>query len=226
MLKILIIAFILPGCDGGGANYDPEITIVELFKPAIVAEPVVIPEPIEEPEITPVYLITGQSNAKKPDWEYVEDRTGIETVSIAMGASGIDVLIAEFNPESVVGNIVGIIFIHGERDARLLMPGDEYAAKVEEYRQMISIAANRDLELIISSVGQPVWEASGLEVPGFHDVRNAVRAEALINDKWSIFFDDAEKFGEWGMLEDPLHPNEDGLLILQDALVAYLNNNT
>jgi len=169
------------------------------------------------------YLIAGQSNALKTDWSYFEDETGIKTTNIAVGGTKIDGLIELFDPESLEDyNYQGIFFIHGGGDSFIRTPPDYYVARVEEYRQMMSIAADKDLKLLISSNGYPS-EAARRRTDHFAVIRNAVRDEAKINSNWVIVFDDAEHFDVWGMLKDMMHYNRVGQILVMDSFIEYVN---
>lgn len=190
-MKYLLI-LLLVGCGGGG-----EQAKKPTIKPAIVV-------PVEKVK----YIVAGQSNAYRCDWSYFEDITESEVVMLAIEGASIEFLTNAFPAQEhlINGNEKAILFVHGEADS--IAQTKDYTAQVEAYRIMLG-----DLPLLISTVG--VYN----QVPNswFDAIRNEVKSYVNIN--WSIAFDDAQYFPNWGMLSDNIHFTQDGCIMMMDAMI-------
>lgn len=194
-MKYLLLALFLTSCGGGAA-----------------------PEPININDAD--YIIAGQSNASYCDWSYFTNKTGYTTSSIVGAGLSIQYLIDRYTPIINASSVKGIIFVHGESDAIELTDPNVYVTKVEQYRNMISSDIGKSTPLLISTVGFGGYDFISDYYPDQHFtiIRNAVKS--VISDKWSIAYDDAQYFRDWGMLKDDgLHFTQQGCEAMMDAMI-------
>jgi len=150
------------------------------------------------------FLVAGQSNAVRCDWDYLD----ISYKSIAVGSQSIQDLIDIYVDQDYAA-YDGILFVHGEQDAYLLTDPKIYVDKVEEYRKMIG------LPIYISTVGYD------FRYSGNHDqIRDAVNSEAKANKNWTVTFNEAQYFPELGnLLGDGVHFNQQGCEMMMDYIL-------
>lgn len=213
MKYILILALILTGCSSGEGS-DKQTNTIEIEPQA---------EIINEAPLEDVYILAGQSNVGFCDWSYLEERLGVKTLSIHYNGAGIYELIVryissdEYSNKISKFNPLGIIFVHGEEDGRIGTPGKEYADLVEQYRQEISSSVNKNLDLIISTVGYRTSQG-----PENYDILRDAVLETQ-NPYWDIGFNGAQYFIEMGYLYDHVHFNESGCIAMMDSLIETIN---
>lgn len=146
------------------------------------------------------YIVAGQSNAVRCDWSYYEKKTGNRIINIARGAHTIDDLIAVYEPVS--GH--GVFFIHGESDSKLGTDPNYYIERVKEYQVMIGVP------MYISTVGYN----RNYPPDHFDMIRKAQKKN------FTVLFDEAKNFIEWGMLIDQVHFSEEGCKRMMKGFAA------
>lgn len=202
-LITLLAAVLLTACGGGGESTTPPPTA----------------DLPTEPPTDPLYIVSGQSNATNCDWSYFEDLTGAKVVNIAKSGYPIDWLIDEYHPDEVEGaDATAIIFVHGEADSMNNTPADYYAERVEVLRSMISLDVNRQLPIYLSTVGY----YDKFPDANFDRIRDGVKQYAATNGNWSIAYDGAQYFRDWGLLYDGIHFNEDGCQLMMENVAGAL----
>ncbi len=200
MKGLLIIFILLSGCGGGEVRTYEDIDIYEAD-----------------------YIVTGQSNANRPNWSSFEKLTSSVVLKISRGGIDIDGLIADYKSMAdKVGTPKAIIFIHGESDSINGTNPDYYVKRVERYRKMISDDVGIDLPMYISTVGYYEWRPE-LDA-SFDAIREAVKVEVETNPNWIIAYDDARYFRDWGLLEevDGIHFKPAACELLIDSLVRVI----
>ena len=77
-----------------------------------------------------VFIVSGQSNAMRCDWDYVTQETGYEIYNIAKPGTAIQQHIDEYyHPEINGMDVLAVIFVNGGADAKIETPPDEYIDK-------------------------------------------------------------------------------------------------
>ena len=176
------------------------------------------------------YLITGQSNAMAyvspsapgVNWSYFEDKTGFKTYNIAVGGKNIDWLRRNLDTElvSCMTNLKGVLYIHGEADAVYGNPKD-YKEDLRIYMRNILELSGAD-DVFVSSVGYRVEHDYDSKFDGIRDVQYFL-IDAY--DNWNLAFDDARFFRDWGLLDDHIHFNEEGDMMMMDAMAESIWSN-
>lgn len=196
MKKIIFIVLMITGCGGGSTdNFTPEIKADNL------------------------YIVAGQSNAKRCDWSYFEEMTGSKVINIAVGGYSIERLIKEYDNSNFIGTKPkGIIFVHGESDSVKKTNVKHYSNQVEQYRKLISNDVKINLPLYISTVGyyHKIHDVS------FDALRKAVIEQSKENPLWLIAYDEAKNFRDWGLLPDNLHFSETGCQLMMEGIAAFI----
>ena len=198
---LLVAALFLASCGGSGSqSQDEPVKVIEIIEEVEIIE--------DQPRS---FVIAGQSNAQQCNWHLFESMTGDNRVgSIAIGGTSISTLIDVYED---IGPVDYIVFVHGERDAFLMTPTDQYVSDLEFYRSMI------DAPIYISTVGYHAdrpQEQSEL-------LRMAVLDEAPKNPNWHIGFDNAHSFLDRDMLSDPVHFGADACTELEISMAVSVN---
>lgn len=212
-LLIMFLTFILVGCNSSSSK--PPVTETDAC-----------PEHLS----TVDYLVTGQSNAMDyvspvatgVNWDYFEHKTGYKIYNISVGGKNIDWLRRNLDRDlvSCMTNVKGVFYIHGEADAIYGNPVD--------YKEDLRIYMKNLLDLtgaskvFVSSVG---YNIDNTYDNNFDDIRNV--QYFLINSypNWILSFDQAMYFREWGMLEDHIHFNKDGDMMMMDGFIESVLTN-
>ena len=202
---LIAISILLTGC--GNNTVEQEIITPEASP---IVDPVV--ELPVEPEFCPDYIMTGQSNSTR-DYSHFEDITGFTMQQIGVVGLTIKQLIEDFtNNDICTDNLKGILFIHGEHDALWETPVDEYLIDVEKYRLMIA-----DVPMYLSLVGYTTNPAK--------DYLFDIYRDAQLNSGYSVSYTEANRFRDWGLLDDTIHFSQGGRDLIAEAFAEDIWNN-
>lgn len=156
------------------------------------------------------FIVSGQSNSLRCDWDYFTEKTGYEIYHIGRNGTHIDLHIELYKPIRNV-NAVGFIFINGGADARNETDPDYYIERMNHYRDMIHKDIGREVPFIISNIGY------NLEFDDDHF--DAIRNKVNRQKDWIIAFNGTQYFREIGMLADKTHYTEEGCKLVLDGII-------